>query len=118
MKTVGIDIAHAEIGTVSSRQDGSVAFRVLTPELRPSEAGVVMSWHGKACRVTITPDEGEPEELVSVETERETKTPSQRLRGVLYIMWKEQERTEAFPSFYERQMEKFIAMVKKKLPET
>jgi hypothetical protein len=112
-----IDIHHATIGTVSSRTDGSIAFRVNTPELRASEAGAVMGWHGKACRVTILPDEGEPDEVLAVETERETKTPSQRLRAILYVTWKEEERKESFPSFYEKEMEKVIGHYKKRLPD-
>lgn len=112
-----IDIRHAEIGTVSSRADGSVAFRVITPELRPSEAGVVVGWHGKAARVTITPDEDAiPDDALEVTTDREIKTPGQRLRAVLYVCWKEEERKEPFEDYYRRALETFIEHVKKKLP--
>lgn len=112
-----IDIRHAEIGTVSSRADGSVAFRVITPELRPSEAGAVVGWHGKACRVTITPDEEAiPGDVLEVHTDREMKTPGQRLRAVLYLLHKEQERKEPFEDYYRRAMESFIEQAKKKLP--
>jgi hypothetical protein len=104
-----IDITNAEIGTVSSRQDGSVAFRVITPELRPSEAGAVMGFHGKACRVLIAPHEGVPEETVAVDTEREQKTPSQRLRGVLFLVWKKgHSQAGSFEDFYARKMEAMI----------
>jgi hypothetical protein len=112
-----IDIHHATIGTVSSRTDGSIAFRVNTPELRASEAGAVMGWHGKACRVTILPDEGEPEELIKVETERDTKSPGQRLRSVIFVLFKEQERSGSFQAFYEQEMERVIEHYKKKLPD-
>lgn len=112
-----IIIDHAEIGTVSSRADGSIAFRVITPELRPSEAGAVCGWHGKACRVTITPDEDAvPDDAIEVRTERDMKTPGQRLRAVLYVLWKEEERKEPFEDYYKRSIEFAIDHFKKRLP--
>lgn len=110
-----IEFKHAEIGTVSSRADGSVTFRVMTPELRPSEAGVVMSYHGKACSVFIKPHEQAPDELVQVETEREQKTPSQRLRSVLFLLHKERNERQPFNLWYAEKMEALITSVKDQL---
>jgi hypothetical protein len=112
-----IDIRHAEIGTVSSRQDGSIAFRVITPELRASEAGAVMGWHGKACRVTILPDEGAAPEPLIVDTERDAKTPGTRLRAVIFLLWKQADSPGTFDHFYAAEMEKYINHVKAKLPQ-
>lgn len=114
----GIDIRHAEIGTVSSRADGSIAFRVITPELRPSEAGAVMGWHGKACRVSILPDEtAVPEEMVSVDTEREIKSHSTRLRAVIFLDWKQNGQAGSFDNWYAEKMEVMINHFKSKLPQ-
>lgn len=44
------------------------------------------------------------------------KTPSQRLRSVLYILWKEEGASNAFEEFYKIQMEKIIDHYKGKLP--
>lgn len=109
-----IELVNAEVGTVSSRPDGSVAFRVITAELRPSEAGLVLQFHGKACRVTIHPHEGEPESVVTVATERDVKSPSERLRNVLLVHWKQSGSEGDFPSFYARQMERIIEGYKTK----
>lgn len=111
-----IELANAEIGTVSSRQDGSVAFRVITAELRPSEAGLVLQYHGKACSVTIKPHEGTPEEFVKVATEREQKTPSQRMHSVLFLLWKHEGEQGDFHAWYAQRMEKLIDQIKSKLP--
>lgn len=100
-----IQLVNAAIGTVSSREDGSVAFRVISAELRPSEKGLVMEFHGKACKVTIEPHEGVPDEVVTVNTERNgEKTPSQRLRGIIFIHWEQTGREGDFETFYRQRM--------------
>lgn len=110
-----IELVNAEIGTVSSRQDGSVAFRVITAELRPSEAGLLCQFHGKAARVLIAPHEGTPEEVVHVTTERDAKTPGQRLRNCLFVYWQQEGAGGNFEHFYAEHMEKLIRFVKDKL---
>ena len=110
----GIQLDNAEIGTVSSRQDGSVAFRVITAELRPSEAGTVLQFHGKACKVIIMPHEGAPDALVSVTTERVSKSPCQRLHSVLFLCWKKRGEGD-FDTYYRNTMERILDHLKKEL---
>lgn len=110
-----IDLRNCEIGTVSSQKDGSVAFRVHTAELRASEAGAVMQYHGKACRVLIAPHDVEPDETMEVDAEREHKTPSQRLRSVLFLWFKQEGKIGEFDAFYRHRMEQLIEHVKAKL---
>lgn len=109
-----IDLHDCSIGTVSSREDGSVAFRVITAELRPSEKGTIMDFHGKACRVAIFPHEGEPDNKIEVTTERGEKTPSKRLYGTIFVHWKQSEQEGDFDTFYKRQMERIIEGYKEK----
>lgn len=114
-----IQLVNATIGTVSSKEDGSVAFRVNTAELRGSEKGLVMEFHGRACQVTIEPHEGVPDEVVTVTTEREQKSQSSRFRSVLFVAWKQKAHDfregEAFEQFYSRQYDKMIDFWKGKL---
>lgn len=113
-----IELASAEIGTVSSRPDGSVAFRVITAELRPSEAGLLCQFHGKAARVLVAPLDVPVEDVVHVETEMGNKTCSQRWRAVLFVAWKQgvdKHEGESFDTFYSRQYEKLIEFWKRKL---
>lgn len=110
-----IQLVNAEIGTVSSRQDGSVCFRVISAELRPSEAGLVLQYHGKACKVTIQPHEGAPDSLITVTTERESKSPSQRIRAVLFILWKQDGQPGTFDAWYENRMNLIIEKLKEKI---
>ncbi len=99
-----IQLDNATIGTVSSREDGSVAFRVITAELRPSEKGLVMDYHGRACKVLIAPHEGAPDEIVTVTTEKGDKTPSQRLRGIIFVHFQQCGSEGDFESFYRTRM--------------
>ena len=43
------------------------------------------------------------------------KTPSQRMRNVLYILWKESNKNVSFDIFYINQMEKIIEWLKRKI---
>lgn len=113
-----IQLVNAEIGTVSSREDGSVAFRVITAELRPSEKGLVMDYHGKACKVTIQQHEGTPDEFVTVDTERGVKTPSQRLRALLFLCWKNTGSEGDFDSYYVKRMAKICDFLKLELDKS
>lgn len=117
---IALEIKNCEIGTVSSRQDHSVAFRVITPELRPSESGAIMQWHGKACTVSITPHDGPPEELLKVDTERESKSPSERMHSILFVEWKQKDPTakESFSSYYPRRMDQICERLKSALNPT
>lgn len=111
-----IEIKHCQAGGVTSRADGSVKLSFVTPELRPSEAGACLGLHGKNVTVSIVPEDVEPEELLKIDTERGGKTPGQRLRACLFLLWKQQPQTMTYNQFYDTQMEHFIDTVKEQLP--
>ena len=111
-----LEIKHCQAGSVTSRQDGSVKLSFVTPELRASEAGACIALHGKNVTVSIVPEDVEPEELLRVDTERGGKTPGQRMRAVLFLLWKQQPHTMTYNQFYDTQMEHFIDTVKEQLP--
>lgn len=47
--------------------------------------------------------------------EKGEKTPSERLRAVLYVWHEQQKLTEPFDTFYRRTIEKYIQQIKEKL---
>lgn len=116
-----LDILHCQCAGVSSRSDGSLTVKITTPEMLSSQAGWCMKMHGKNIRVTLIPEDTGPTDVVTVDTERETKTASQRFRSVLFVAWKEQvEGTkpgETFDEFYQRQYLKITDFWKARLPE-
>lgn len=111
-----LDIHNCEIGVVSSRQDHSCKFSVITPELKVSESGELLQWHGRVCRVFIQPHEGPSEETIKVDAERHSKSWSQRLRGVLYVLWEHEGRQGDFESYYAGKMSALVGSVKMQLP--
>lgn len=63
----------------------------------------------------IYPKDSKDSEVVEIHKEMEGKTPGQRLRAVLFILWKKQGEKQAFELFYSLMMEKIIEWVKRKL---
>lgn len=109
-----IDIKHAEIGTVTSRVDGAVAFRVITPELTLDQRSTILGLHGKNVRIMVEPIDTPVEGMVEVESEAEPKSKTQRLRAVLFVWWK-QKPVGTFQEFYDKKMESIIERCKEAL---
>jgi hypothetical protein len=97
---------------VSTRADGSLALRFATPELLPAEKTAVFELQGKNLKLLIQPMDGQPEELVDVKQEFQTKTPSMRLRAVLYVAWQQAKEPGEFEDFYRHKMEFYINDIK------
>ncbi len=119
-----IDIKSAEMGLVNSRVDGSVMFRVITPELTLDQRATLLGFHGTNARVMIEPLDAPSDGLDEVTTEMHVKTPAQRLRAVIFVHFKHVASkdnsigTPDFEGFYRTQMEKVITGYKSKnLPE-
>lgn len=110
-----IDILNCEMGSVTSRQDHSAVFRINTPELLPSQAGALMALHGLAVRVALFPHAAESEEPITIKSVKAGRSPSQKLRAALYTLHQQQEISEPFHPWYERQMQQLINSVNAKL---
>jgi len=61
------------------------------------------------------PVDAEPAELKEVKGEFDHKSPSQRLRGVLFVMFKQKSVPGEFEDFYRKEMETVINRYKKEL---
>src|SRR6266576_865624 len=79
----------AIIGTIRSKIDRSIGFTVSTPELTPEEVALFFQLQGINIELTITPKDEPLPDTYSITREIQTKTPSQRLRAVLFILWKQ-----------------------------
>lgn len=113
-----VNIIHACMGGVSSRADRSVRFSVETCELDASEAASLLALHGVSCRILIEPDDPDGD-MVEVKTERNVKTPSQRIRAVLYKVWQTNAelQDQTFDAYYKISTERIIEHLKSKIKE-
>ena len=113
-----IDIAHAEMSSMTSRKDGAVRFSVITPELTLDQRATMFGLHGINVRVMIEALDVETTGIDKVETEMETKTPCKRLYDIIYVHYKTSGGDGDFSEFYRRQMDKIAEGYKSKnLPE-
>lgn len=105
-----------QIKRVSMKPDGSVSFSAETPELSDE---VLLSFRGLSktiVNVLLEPQSGSHEVLKVKERVDGGKTPSQRLRGVLFVRWEQLGRpTNDFEHWYSMAMEKLIDSIKEKL---
>ncbi len=110
-----IDIKFSEMGSVTSRVDGGVAFRVITPELTLDQRATLLGLHGKNVRCMLEPIDVPVAGMDEVTTEIDQKTPCQRLRAVLFVRFKNiDEKGCDFETFYRQQMERIISGYKEK----
>lgn len=106
---------QAIITSLRSRADRSLGLNVSTPELTSEEKVAFMELQNINCNVVFAPTEEPVQEIINVKSEVNTKTPSQRLRAVLFIFYMQKGIKEPFEEFYQKQMEKFINFIKEKL---
>ncbi len=109
-----IDIRHSEMGSVTSRVDGGVAFRIITPELTLDQRATLLGLHGKNVRCMLEPIDVPVAGMDEVTTERDQKTPCQRLRAVIFVHYKSASNTSDFETFYRMQMDRVIEGYKAK----
>lgn len=105
---------QAIIGTVRSRVDRSISFTAQSPELTTEERALFMELTGSNVLLTIAP-EGETAPDYKVHKELQSKTPSQRLRSVLFVVWKAKGEPDEFETFYTNSVEAYIDALKKVL---
>jgi hypothetical protein len=106
---------NAVITGVRSKVDGSLGVSLGTPELTPEEKAEFMRLQGMNLIALFTPlDEPQVPKLV-IDSDIEQKTPSQRLRNTLFVLWKQGGEKEDFEIFYKNWVEKFIDKIKEKL---
>lgn len=112
----------AQIENLSSRADKSWKIILGTQELNPNEIGLIGSMHNQICFVAINPDPftSEQKEIIKntkAELSENGKTQSQRLRGILFVNWQNENLGyEQFHDYYISQMDKIINHFKSKLP--
>ena len=113
-------VLKAKVAGVTARADGSASIRLNSPTLALEDHAALMQMLDAEAVVLVQCDEGGPS-LHESKAVWEDKTPSQKLRGVLYVLWEQEKATgEAhidFDMFYRDRMGRLTEWVKKKLPK-
>lgn len=109
----------AIVEKISTLKDGSVCVTIYTQELSPQKAAELFTLRGKLATVYVSPSDVTQKELGlidSIDPELPQKTPGQRMRNVLYILWKQdQEGYKEFPQYYEAKMNTYIEGLKQNI---
>ncbi len=111
MKSIDLNTV---ITGIRAKVDGSLGLTMGTPEMTPEQKAEIMKLQGVNLKTTIEPLETKVPKL-KIDTELNAKTPSQRLRGVIFVWWEQMGRPDEFEVFYKKTMEKIIDQVKDKL---
>ena len=112
MKTL---LTQAIITSVRSKVDHSLSLTIHTPELSTNEKVLFMEIQGISTELTIRPLDEKPDGIEKIDKEVGTKTQSQRLRAVIYILWEQEGKQGNFDDYYRNYTEKIIDWIKSKL---
>ena len=101
----------------NSTVDGGLSLGVHTKELDPIEKVSIMEFHNKEGWLLFSPNPVADTDLPKEKAEVGAKTPSQRLRSVLFVLWEQStpDTRGDFEQFYSNRMEALIKKVKEKL---
>lgn len=110
-----------QLNPISRRKDKSVKLSVETRELGTDEILMLMSMEGEEMWMALTTNQQDMPEAPEENAELGTKTDSQRLRSVLYVLYKQATDKGKFLGTFERyygdNMNKIIEALKQKIDD-
>lgn len=115
MKQIALNFL-ANMGSLSIRErQPSFRLKALAV-MNDEELAALMHLQEKELNVLIQPLEGASETL-KMDGSADLKSPSERLRAVLYVYYRQNNIQDDFDTFYKRKMNDFIEHIKSKLDE-
>ena len=107
----------AQIDSVLAKKDKTLSLKIGTQELSSDESSYLLSLMGSQVWLALGETEIETLEIPDVVPEMKgEKTPSQRLKAIIYKIWElKTDQKETFPRYYENYMFKLCEMLKEKL---
>ena len=109
----------AQLQKIATRVDGSINISLETQELSGTDMAELFSYRNALGYVTFTPNLVNNVEVPDEPAIDNSKSPSQRLRGILYVLWEQQgkKKFDTFSQYYDVQMERIINQVKDKIDD-
>lgn len=117
-------VTDAIFTSFTSKSDRSLSARLSTPELSSTERAAFMELQNLNVRLLIEPKDYAADGKTEIKNPIGTKSPSERLRGVLFVLHKQLCQSKkladaTFDMFYVNQMETIINSYKDQLePES
>ena len=115
-------VLPVSVETIATRHDGSVKIVMGTYELNTQSAVKLFDLRKSEALMYLSSDNISQEELDALDgfkldsEKTDGKTPSQRLRAVLYVYWKQHKQKDIeFDIFYLKYMNRTIDRIKDKL---
>lgn len=112
MKTIQL---QAVIEGIRARKDRSLGVSFTTPELTAEEKAMIFELQNQNVEMTIKPTDAEQLEDHVVDADLNQKTQSQRIRSVLFVIWKQNPEGKEFTDYYKEKTEKYIDYLKGKI---
>lgn len=113
MKTIQ---TNAQITGIRSKVDRSLGISISTPEYTPEESAEMLRLQGMNVTITITPLDEKSTEILKIDRESGAKSPSERMRGVIFRIWEGKKDTwPDYEAYYRHIMEKLLDQLKEKI---
>lgn len=113
-------VFHSEgvLRRLQTMSDGGVRVIFDTQELSPANAAALHMFVHQYCGIGLAARSEKPVSVNAPEIvlEEQEKSPSTRLRSVLFLLWKERGSEGDFDSYYRKTMNNLIDQFKSKLP--
>jgi hypothetical protein len=113
-------LIQAQIEAISTRKDKTVKLTIGSQELPNAKAGELFSMQNSIVNLYLSNNLIQDEMMaeidkVSIDTIDKEKSPSKRLKAVLYVWWEQSDKIGTFDEFYRIKMEEIITHFKSKL---
>ena len=105
----------AVLTRIAYLKDRGLSLGFSTNELTDQEKVIAGSFHGKFGWLCFSENQIAEADIPKGPAEDSAKTPSQRLRAVLFVYWKQLGESGDFEDFYRKQVDRIIDAVKAKL---
>lgn len=107
------------VTSLATKVDGSIKISMETRELSGEDSAKLFELRGSEGWALFSPNEIKEEDVKLPQEKADpavgTKTPSQRLRGVLFRVWQQKGGTTDFESYYRITLESLIEKYKERL---
>ena len=112
----------AQVESITTRKDKTIKLTIGTQELTPADAAKIFYLNQQFCYMALKPEPFTREESDLVNSLKadlsNAKTPSQRLRGILFLNYQQDSKGfQDFTTYYASEIEKICEHYKNKLDQ-